>query len=164
MLKSVFSLSLLVLLVVLWSTPGLASSSSPLQLTGDEESLSVSANMSIYRSTEVPLSIDQVLARYRNGRFDEPNPNAAAPTNFGLTTDQIWLALEFTAPPEISDRWFVEIGHASLDHVQVYLFRNGEQVFHGESGDRLPFVSKVVSHRNHVFRSPCPPTRTTAYS
>ena len=151
MLKFLFSLPAWLLLFALWSSHVSAFDASVLHLTGDEQSLNLSPEMSIYRNSEAPLSMDQALQHYRDGRFKAPNPNAAAPTNFGLTNDQIWLALEFTTPPEIAERWFVEIGHASLDHVQVYLFREGGQVFHGQSGDRLPFVSKVVSHRNHVF-------------
>ncbi|MFC0703886.1 7TM diverse intracellular signaling domain-containing protein [Marinobacter persicus] len=151
MSRRLLSLGLLWVLLICW-TPALAQvGSAPPVLAGEHDRFDASSRVAIYRNAGDGLSVAQARDLFLQGRFETPGAGAGTPTNFGLTTDQIWLALDFTTADKLPDRWFLEIGHASLDHVEVHLFRDGEQIFEGESGDLLPFVSKPVEHRNHVF-------------
>ncbi len=151
MLKFLMSASLMMVLSALLSPSGLASQASPSLLIGQDSRYALSGQMSIYRNGTSDLTIEEAAELYLDSQFEQPETNDPSHTNFGLTTEEIWLGLEFSTKKEVHRYWFLEVGHASLDDVSVYLLENGDLVFQGRSGDLLPFVSKPVSHRNHVF-------------
>ncbi len=150
-MKTVSSAVLVTALLILWSpfSPG-SQASSPV-LTEQDGRVGVSGKVSIYRNQASALTIDEATELYRNDQFEKPETDAPAHTNFGLTKDEIWLALDFSTAPELSTRWFLEVGHPSLDDVHLYLFQDGELISQAQSGDHLPFSSKPFNHRNQVF-------------
>lgn len=151
MVKLLISASLMMVLSALLSPPGLASQASPSLLIGQDSRYALSGQMSIYRNGASDLTIEEAAKLSVDGQFEEPETDDPSHTNFGLTTEEIWLGLAFSVREEVPRHWFVEVGYASLDEVNLYLLENGDLVFHGRSGDLLPFVSKPVRHRNHVF-------------
>ncbi|WP_372971525.1 7TM diverse intracellular signaling domain-containing protein [Marinobacter sp.] len=140
-----------VILLALWSSFGIAAQASSPTVVGAEARQDVSRSVSIYRNDQSGLSLGRAEELYRQGHFIRPESSEQSPTNFGLTKEQVWLAFEFSTPEQISDRIFLEVGHASLDEVHFYLLEDGELVTHQQSGDLLPFTERPVSHRNHVF-------------
>ncbi|MHA7923938.1 MAG: 7TM diverse intracellular signaling domain-containing protein [Marinobacter sp.] len=151
MLKFLISAFLAVVLSVLLSPHAVASQGSPSPVIGQESSVSMAGKMSTYRNGASDLTVEEAAELYQEGQFNKPEAEDSSSTNFGLTPEEIWLALEFSTREKAHQNWFLEIGHASLDRVRVYLLEDGNLIYQGLSGDLLPFVSKPVSHRNHVF-------------
>jgi diguanylate cyclase (GGDEF)-like protein len=150
-MNTFLSVVLMTAVLVLWSPPGAGEQASSPVLTEHHGQLDVSAKTSIYRNQTSDITIDEARELYRSGQFQQPTGDDASHTNFGLTRDEIWLALEFSTAEAIALSWFLEVGHPSLDEVHLYLFRDNELILHEQSGDRMPFSSKPVSHRNQVF-------------
>ncbi|WP_372994767.1 7TM diverse intracellular signaling domain-containing protein [Marinobacter sp.] len=159
MLKSVFSFCQVAILLSLWLPQSLASSALAPVVVGEETAYTLSGWMSVYRDETSDLPFTDAVRLYQAGAFEQPATVDPSRTNFGLTSDQIWLALEFSTKAEISERWFFEVAHASLDYVDFYLLEDGEQLAHFRSGDREPFHEKPVRHRNHVFPARLSPDR-----
>ena len=151
-MKTLLPVVLMTALLVFLSPQALgAQLPSPL-LTEQDGQVRVSGKVSVYRNSASALTVNEAAQRYRDNQFKEPETDAPSNTNFGLTRDEIWLALAFSTAPELSvRRWFLEIGHPSLDQVNLYLFQNGELVLQAQAGDYLPFSAKPFQHRNQVF-------------
>lgn len=150
-MNTFLSVVLMTALLVLWSPHGAGEQASSPVLTEHHGQLDVSGETSIYRNQTSDITIDEARELYRSGQFQQPADDDASHTNFGLTRDEIWLALEFSTARAIALHWFLEVGHPSLDEVHLYLFRDNELILHEQSGDRMPFSSKPFSHRNQVF-------------
>lgn len=107
--------------------------------------------MSVYLHRGGSLSLEQIMAIDATNDFLPPVTGSASATNFGLTQAEVWLRLRFDTTSEPPGRRLLEIGHASLDRVDMYLSSNGGPWLHQHSGDRIPFEARPVAHRNHVF-------------
>lgn len=151
MLKAVVSTIRVVVLLALCSSVSTVSQASSPTVVGAEERLDLSRLVSLYLNEQSDLSLDTALKLYRQGRFTKPETAEQSPTNFGLTTDEVWLAIDLSTPEQLSERLFLEVGHASLDEVHLYLLKDGDLISEQKSGDVLPFSERPVSHRNHVF-------------
>lgn len=112
--------------------------------------INLSKLLSVYQHHGGLLSLPEAQQAYARNDFTPASESATA-SNFGLTDAQIWLRLEFDTPPQLPPRWMLEVGHASLDSVDLYLARDGEAFLHQHSGDLLAFDDKPIRHRNHVF-------------
>lgn len=92
-------------------------------------------------------------------RFNEAPPQSMSATNFGLTREEIWLHLDFSTGVSLPARWLLEIGHASLDRVDLYYAERGGDYQHQYAGDLLPFSTKALPHRHHLFELDLQPDR-----
>ncbi|MGM0430549.1 MAG: 7TM diverse intracellular signaling domain-containing protein [Pseudomonadota bacterium] len=150
MLQVVSTIRVLVLLMLCSSVSTAAQASTPIVI-GAQEQLDISQLVSIHQNMQSDLSLNTALKLYRQGHFSQPGTVEQSPTNFGLTSDEIWLVFNLSTPDKLSKRLFLEVGHASLDKVRFYLLKDGELVSEQGSGDLMPFSERPVSHRNHVF-------------
>lgn len=154
-------LTALVALAAAWPAAGVAAEERAV-VVGDRAREVLSQSFTVLRNPDAPLTLEQARTIAGEGGFSELDDTSPAPTNFGLTRDEIWLRLPFRTASELPRRWMLEIGHASLDRVDVYLAAAGEPFAHWRSGDRMPFNEKVLPHRNHVFELTLRPD--TAYT
>lgn len=107
--------------------------------------------MSVYMHRGEPLALEQVLELDAVNDFLPPRTGSPTATNFGLTQAEVWLRLRFDTGSDSPGVRLLEIGHASLDRVDLYLAAEGGPWVHQHSGDRVPFGARPVAHRNHVF-------------
>lgn len=114
--------------------------------------------MQILRHAGDPLDFADALVLHDQGAFQRPRPSIRS-TNFGLTTDEIWLALEFEVGGGSAGRRILEVGHASLDRIDLYL-QGGEGWTHRQSGDLLPYTARELPHRHHLFELELQPGQT----
>jgi len=112
--------------------------------------IDLSAQLATYRQPGEPIDLAAAQNAYRNDAFTAPRHSATA-SNFGLTTDQIWLRVELDTPAQLPQRWLLEVAHASLDKIDLYLVCKGQPTQHQHSGDQIAFDQKPIRHRNHVF-------------
>lgn len=138
----------LILLACL-SSPSLADDQNI--LVGNEPHYVLSRHFAILRHAGPALSLQQVLDLQSRGEFHGIEPGSTASTNFGLTRDQVWLFQSFTTTGTVPQRWFLEVAHASLDSIDVYVTEQGGSYTQRHAGDRLPFSAKPFAHRHHLF-------------
>jgi signal transduction histidine kinase len=94
------------------------------------------------------LSIEEILA----------NPDAVAfrhldrtVPNFGFSDSVFWLRLNLTVPADAASDWLMQIGYAPLNRFSVWVVHDGKVIDRHNGGSRLPFRSREVQHRTHVF-------------
>ena len=92
---------------------------------GNEPHYVLSRHFSVLRHAGPALSLQQVLDLQQQGEFRGIEPGSTASTNFGLTRDQVWLFQSFTTTGNVPQRWFLEVAHASLDSIDVYVAEQG---------------------------------------
>ena len=93
-------------------------------------------------------SIDDVAAADES-RFKTLKSTFSA----GYTHHVHWLRITLQREGGAPRNWFLEVGPSYLDDVRLFTpSRSGDSVFNERrSGDRLPFSSREVPHRNFVF-------------
>lgn len=155
----IIGLTLWMIFLVLHSQIGFGKQPPSHTMVDSEPQYSLSASAAILTSDQHGIPLDTAVELYEQGEFSRPETGNAARTNFGLTQDEIWLAFEFSTADRIHENAFLEIGHSSLDRVDFYLLRDGRLHAEKQSGDLLPFSSRPVSHRNHVFPMSLAPNR-----
>ncbi|MEH6563939.1 MAG: diguanylate cyclase [Halopseudomonas sp.] len=110
----------------------------------------LNARLYSYQHQGTALDLDGAQQAWRQQAFAPPDHSQTA-SNFGLTNAQVWLYTDFATPADWTGRWLLEVGHASLDAVDLYLARDDEPFVHQHSGDQVPFTERSINHRNHVF-------------
>jgi len=129
---------------------------------GGEPSYLLSRSFSYLEDRQGQLTFDEVSRPESQARF-QPLPVAGPGPNFGLTRSAYWLRVTLEVPPGVPRDWLLELAYPPLDRIEVYSpdagFGHERQV----GGDQLPFVTRPVAHRNHVFPVHLPPGRQTLY-
>lgn len=120
-------------------------------IVGDEAHYPLSRHFSILQRSGPEFSLEEVLEKQERGEFHAMDPESTSSTNFGLTRDHVWLFQSFSTTDDVPERWFLEVAHASLDNVDVYLAAQGSSFSHEHAGDQIPFAGKPFAHRNHLF-------------
>tara|TARA_R110000823_G_scaffold132777_1_gene261151 strand:+ start:10240 stop:12138 length:1899 start_codon:yes stop_codon:yes gene_type:complete len=69
--------------------------------------------------------------------------------NLGLTTDTVWFAAWLHSPQDLQR--LLVVSYPPLDFLDVSLFQAGQLRQHFSTGDRLPFDSRPLEHRDFVF-------------
>ena len=87
-------------------------------------------------------------------------PGIGPGPNFGLTRSAFWLRAALHGDADAARDWLLEISYPPLDRVDVYV-AGPDGTAHLAGGDSLPFASRAVAHRNHVFPVRVQPGRTS---
>ncbi|QIB64638.1 sensor domain-containing diguanylate cyclase [Kineobactrum salinum] len=69
--------------------------------------------------------------------------------SMGIIPDPVWFALRLDSSGD--SRRLLAVSYPPLDHVDVYLLRQGRVLQHFVSGDQLPFESRTIGSRDFVF-------------
>jgi PAS domain S-box-containing protein len=96
------------------------------------------------------LTLPEVLGPRRQALFQPVPPNGPG-TNFGLTRSAYWLKLTLDLPAGRPRDWLLEVAYAPLDRVDVFSPDAEGGWKHQAGGDNLPFDSRPIAHRHHVF-------------
>lgn len=142
--------TLLGVLVALWLLmflPQVANANGVL-VVGEAPDYSLDDAVAVLRDPSGELGLADVLRADAEGAF---RPAGSVGTNFGLSEDTVWLRLDLQAAKQAPSRWLLEVGHASLDRVNLHLLGLDGRVTSVQSGDHLPFTARPLVHRNHVF-------------
>ncbi len=77
--------------------------------------------------------------------------NNRSQVNFGYSDASYWLKFSLhNQSPDPLDR-LLEIGYPVLDHIDVYLIRNGQYTDHFILGDKRPFYERLIQNRNFLI-------------
>lgn len=83
----------------------------------------------------------------RAAEFKPSGVREDAAINFGYSSSAWWLRIDLAADPEAARDWLLDIAFPTLDNIE-YFGPGGE---HRVAGDRLPFATRPLLHRNFVF-------------
>lgn len=109
------------------------------------------------------LTLDEVLQPAQQAQF-RPVEEGGSATNFGLTPSAFWLRIGLQAQADTPAPWLLEVAFPTLDQLDVHTSTAGGGFAHQRGGDLLPFASRAVPHRNHVFPLALQPgAETTLY-
>lgn len=139
-----------IMLLVLLGICGSTAASDSIRVAADRQALPLREGVRVHRHSGEPLSLAEAQARFAEGHFERVAEDAPGALNFGLTRDEIWLQIPLETAVTLPRRWLLEVGHASLDHIDVYLIQNGVML-HRHGGDRRPFSERTLPHRNSLF-------------
>lgn len=71
--------------------------------------------------------------------------------NFGFSDSVFWLRMNLAVPADAASDWLMQIGYAPLNHFSVWVVHDGRIIDQHTGGSRVPFRSREVKHRTHVF-------------
>ena len=94
------------------------------------------------------LTLEQVSAAGFD-RWQKPGPGHSN-LNFGYTDSSFWLKFSVTSISRENLIRFMEIAYPVLDHVDIYLFRDGKLTQSWELGDKHPFHERPINHHHFI--------------
>lgn len=106
---------------------------------------------SVYMNHGTGLTLEDLVLIDQQGGFEQAAEDQGTATNFGLTQAEVWLRLQLISEANTPQRRLLEIAHASLDQVDMYLLPESGPAVIQHSGDLLAFSTRPVQHRHHVF-------------
>ena len=139
------------LLALLFAFSGTAHSAALVLPDEGRGSLSLGSEVFLLTDAERVLTIEAVRSEALAARFVPVAP-MRGDINLGYSRAVHWLRVDVQAPyfgtaPE-RRRWLLEIAHPALDRVEAYVGERSEPMI---AGDRIPFASRPIAHRNLVF-------------
>ena len=142
-----------VLLALFWPTGPVQASEpgSEQVLVSDQTQQRLSSQLSVLRDAESSLSLPEVRQLRAEGAFRSLSGEGKGATNFGLTTDTIWLYGTLKTASQLPPDWGLEVAHGSLDWVTLYWGQSGQSLTALHSGDRIPWSQQPGWHRHHLF-------------
>jgi hypothetical protein len=145
----------LIILLVLCTR---AMASPPVVLKPGVGKFPLGPHLELLQDKEGKLTLRDVLKPEQEKRFI---PATAKVPNFGFTKSVIWAKFILSNPLHKEQLVLLEEAYPHIDHIQLFVFRNGKQVALLRGGDGLPFANNSMAYRNFVFKLLIPPQSTT---
>jgi diguanylate cyclase (GGDEF)-like protein len=109
-------------------------------------------DVSYLKETEGPLSLEQAITAYRQGKFV---PNRTPVLNFGIGSVPVWLHLRVNNPSAQPLTRQLSVETAWLDQLDIYYLYDDETVASDHGGDIHPFKERALPRRyftsEHIF-------------
>jgi signal transduction histidine kinase/HPt (histidine-containing phosphotransfer) domain-containing protein/BarA-like signal transduction histidine kinase len=138
--------ALLTLLLLLLCTA--AKAAPVVQLAPGTGQYNLGLSAEVLRDTEGALTIKQVSSK----AFDEQwQPNQQATPNFAFSNEVFWLRITLQSQWDVDKNWWFEVASANQDYLDYYLLADGHVKNIINTGDRLPFDSRLIDYRNYLF-------------
>ncbi len=136
------------LLLVLFGACGICSANVPFELADGEPIINVASRLSFLEDPSDSLGINDVLSPAQAGRF---RPLADDAASFGFSTSAWWLRFELRNGSNAPITRVLRQNYPMLDRVEVWVIANGQVLQHWLTGDRLPFSTRPIEHRDFLF-------------
>jgi hypothetical protein len=133
------------LLLIVMLLPSIAWPLQKVILTGKDHEYYLGRDMEFLEDRSGDLSLKDVMA---SGGWAKSETNIP---NFGITRSSLWgrIELENTLP---GNAWYFELAYPSIDYVDLYVIGSKGNINEFHTGDRLPFATRNVPHRNYIFK------------
>lgn len=120
------------------------------KINGSFKSANLGKDILYLKDTDGTISIEQILSdKTLNWQVNKD----VAP-NFGVDPSNFWFKTSINFDKQASDSYLIEIAYPLLDFIDLYIFQNGMMKKAYHTGDRLPFNSRNIDHRNFLFPIP----------
>lgn len=138
-------LTWLALLWALLACPWAQAAAAPLVLHDEKATIDAwpAANLLVDPSLE--LTVEDVMAR--RDLFAMP-PSVGA--TLGMRPDAVWLRIPFSVPASSDGQWILDLNHADLNHVDVYLTTGGSVAQQATLGSLQPYSQRPLQSRSHA--------------
>ncbi len=93
----------------------------------------------------------------------QSNTESSETINFGYTSSTYWIRFNVTNPNNTHDERYLEIAYAVLDHINLYLLVDDAAPEKIALGDKLPFHSRPLDHRNFIVPIKWQPNQTVSF-
>ena len=133
------------LLAVLASIAGPARADGPALLDGGQDALPLWPWVQVLRDP----GGDHRAADLATAPERFTSPTGASAT-LGLARGPVWLRIPLAVAPEGAGDWILNIDHAPLDRIDLYLVAGGAVVQHTAMGSALPFAQRPMQGRTHA--------------
>jgi signal transduction histidine kinase len=117
-------------------------------LTASTTRLALTPWLSVYRDASGALTLNQVQAAARAGRFQ---PSQQPWPAFGFTTDTVWARWAVRSEAADPTLWLTELRTARMGELDWYLVREHGPVEHLAAGNLRPRAPEMVTVRCPVF-------------
>ncbi|HET9484545.1 MAG TPA: 7TM diverse intracellular signaling domain-containing protein [Xanthomonadales bacterium] len=117
-----------------------------LDLVRDSDRVELAGELRYYHDSRGSMSLED--ARARAHRFE---PVTRWPPTFGFAPGAHWFHLEVRNASHPEPDWVLAIRYALLDHADLYVVADDGRVREYQSGDRVPYVQRLVDHRHITF-------------
>jgi len=93
----------------------------------------------------------------------QSNTESSETINFGYTSSTYWIRVDITNPNNTHDERYLEIAYAVLDHAILYLLTDDAAPEKITLGDKRPFHSRPLDHRNFIVPIKWQPNQTIGF-
>ncbi|MAL96987.1 MAG: hypothetical protein CL583_00910 [Alteromonadaceae bacterium] len=143
-----------VLLVALGQASTLAAET--IMLDGRVTQFPLGAHIEYLEDVSGILSTDQVRQMRTGWEHSERDV-----LSFGYSASTYWIRFGLTHSGTGTMPYLLEVAYPVLDHVDVHIFQDDEQIAHYSMGDRVPYSQRPVDHPNYIAPLHVEPNRTT---
>lgn len=127
----------------------------PLEL-GSEPRYELGRSVQILKDPDGTWRLEDILQPAQQSRF-EAVAGSGPSANFGMNRGAVWLRVQLRAPAAADPRWLLELAYPPLDHLELFSPDPQGGWLRQVGGDREPFTTRAVAHRNHVLPVFVPP-------
>ncbi|MBV1920322.1 MAG: hypothetical protein KUG73_06545, partial [Pseudomonadales bacterium] len=108
------------------------------------------------------LDLHDLLSPLSN-KLWQSNTESSETINFGYTSSTYWIRFDITNPNNTYDERYLEIAYAVLDHANLYLLVGDAAPEKIILGDKSPFHSRPLDHRNFIVPIKWQPNQTIGF-
>lgn len=145
---------LLICILFLWPDRTYAiPTSTPLEIDNTTRQIVVGKYLSLLEDTSGKLTLDQVRSSEQWRLSDNEEPN------FGFTSSAWWARLTLTFNQTHNGRYYLVIGDAILNHVDVFIAQPDGDLLHYRGGGMIDVADRNQHYRAHAFVLPAVKSR-----
>jgi len=135
-------------LFVLFGASGSSSANVLFELADGDPIINVAPQLSVLEDPTDSLGVNDVLSPALAGRFVPLAGNAAS---FGFSTSAWWLRFDLRNSSSEPITRVLRQNYPMLDRIEVWVIADGQVTQHWLTGDRLPFSTRPIEHRDFLF-------------
>lgn len=119
-----------------------------IHLIPDTSELGLGRQLEYLEDPQGSLTIESLLRGEQASAWRQSNQDILS---FGYTGSTYWIRFNITTEAHTPRDYLLEVAYPVLDYLDVFIFRDGQQVQHYAMGDRQPFHQRPIDHLNFLF-------------
>ncbi len=138
----------LIWLTMLWALlvcPWAQASAAPLVLNDDKGTIDAWPSATLLVDPSQELTVEDVMERRH--QFALP-PSVGA--TLGMRPDAVWLRIPIAVPATSEAQWILDLNHADLNQIGVYLTTGGRVAQKAMLGSLQPYADRPLQSRSHA--------------
>ncbi len=114
---------------------------------GKQNALNLGERIEYFADSQNTLSLEQIKQLSDNAW----SQSQEATPNFGYTDSAYWFRFRMVNSELKPLQALLAIAYPLLDHIEVYMFEQGQLLVDEVTGDTYPFVQRPLRHRDFLF-------------
>lgn len=138
-------LTWLAMLSALLACTWVQAATTPLVLHDERATIDAWPAVTLLGDPSLQLTVEEVMARRH--QFEQP-PSVGA--TLGMRSDAVWLRIPLAVPSTSDGQWILDLNHADLNHIGVYLTTGGRVAQQATLGSLQPYSERPLQSRSHA--------------